>query len=85
MFSGITIDSSIRIDGQEAIDRIVIDDRLNAYQPRSSFVVTGNTGFSPEGFTGNGTIENPFVLQGVSISAPSLGSGIFIRNTSAYF
>lgn len=34
---------------------------------------------------GNGTVENPYILENIYLDAQNLGSGIEIRNSNAYF
>lgn len=48
-------------------------------------VVEGDSGFSSAGFTGNGTPEEPYVLENVRVNAYQRPHGIKVANTTKHF
>ena len=57
---------------------------LSDYVPHAQIVITDNSAFEWYGFPGNGTPEDPYVIEGLSIDAGS-GVGINIHDTTAHF
>ena len=62
---------------------------LNSYQytPHPPIYIDENDDFTLENgvVAGNGTRENPYIIEGWEINACNVYDGIFIRNTDAYF
>ncbi len=56
---------------------------LSAYISHAPIVVTSNSDFSTQGFSGSGTKADPYILEGVSIGTTD--TCIDIRDTTAYF
>lgn len=60
-----------------------------SYEEHTPLVIYSNTQFnttaSAEGWPGNGTISNPFIIEGLNITGPSGTSLINIQNTNVYF
>ena len=56
------------------------------YTPRPPIYINGNENFTEENGVvgGNGTKENPYIIEGWEINA-SITDGIRIENTTAYF
>ncbi|MCX6650113.1 MAG: right-handed parallel beta-helix repeat-containing protein [Methanomassiliicoccales archaeon] len=48
-------------------------------------VVQGDTGFVAAGFTGSGTVADPYVLNGYHVDASFEHHGIYIANTTKHF
>ncbi|MFX0077326.1 MAG: ABC transporter substrate-binding protein, partial [Candidatus Hermodarchaeota archaeon] len=59
-------------------NRIFIDDADPLYD-------WNKTASENDWCNGSGTLEDPYVIQGVSINCEGVGSGIIIQNSSAYF
>jgi parallel beta-helix repeat protein len=57
---------------------------IQTYDPHGRILVTSNDTFTTEGFSGSGTIEDPYKLEWKNITSSS-GNLIEIRNTTAYF
>lgn len=51
----------------------------------SSVVVEGDDGFLAAGFSGSGTLEDPYELNGLQIDATQKFHGMFIANTTKHF
>jgi hypothetical protein len=58
--------------------------QIAQYTPHSEIMVDRNSQFAAQGFSGSGTVADPYVLEYVNISS-GFGTGILIRNTSAHF
>ena len=60
-----------------------------SYIEHAPIIIDGNTDFNDtanqEGWLGNGTIDNPFIIQGLNITGQSGDSLIQIQNTNVYF
>jgi parallel beta-helix repeat protein len=54
-----------------------------SYITRSPIIITSNADFVSQGFPGNGTAEDPYVIAGYNITTTETCIGI--RNTDAYF
>jgi parallel beta-helix repeat protein len=56
------------------------------YQNLSSISISGNNQFAPFAISGNGSINDPYILENYRINASYLGvDGICIENTNVYF
>ena len=55
-----------------------------AYAPHSPIVITANSHFVSQGFLGAGTLENPYHIEHINITASS-GDLILIRDTTVHF
>ncbi len=55
--------------------------------PHTPISITGDSAFTESNgvISGNGSSQNPYVIEGWGIEAPSGGSGIYIRDTNVYF
>jgi parallel beta-helix repeat protein len=55
--------------------------------PHDPISIVGNSEFTQSNGVvgGNGTSKNPYIIEGWDIRAPSKGSGIYIRDTDAFF
>jgi parallel beta-helix repeat protein len=58
--------------------------QLSLYEQQSPINVTSNDDFLTQNFTGSGTLEDPYFIEGVEINGGGL-RGISIVNTSAVF
>ncbi len=56
---------------------------ITSYIPHSPIVITANANFVTQGFPGNGTEEDPFVISGYEIT--TAGNCIYIGNVDVYF
>ena len=58
----------------------------NNYMPYHPIYINGNDDFTPENGVvgGNGTKENPYIIEGWEINASGEWHGITIKNTTAY-
>ncbi len=54
-----------------------------AYIPHSPITITNNTDFFRQGWPGNGTEDDPYVIESFNITASS--TGIKVSNTDVYF
>jgi len=54
-----------------------------AYEPHEPIEITSDLDFAEQGWPGNGTQSDPYVIEGYEIQGPR--NCIFISNTSAYF
>ncbi len=59
---------------------------VQEYVPRSPIIIEGNDDFTHENgvIAGNGTKENPYIIEGWEINASGEWHGIVIKNTTAY-
>jgi len=66
----------------------IISIRSN-YEEHTPIVIDGNPNFNDtaitEGWPGNGTVNNPFIIEGLNITGPSGNNLIDIKNTDVYF
>lgn len=53
------------------------------YQKHDPIIVDGDKDFVLNGFTGSGTAEDPYIINGLNITNP--GTSIAIMNTAAHF
>ena len=60
--------------------------KVNNYMPHHPIYINGNDDFTPENGVvgGNGTKENPYIIEGWEINASGEWHGITIKNTTAY-
>jgi hypothetical protein len=58
--------------------------QIAQYTPHSDIMVDRNSQFTAQGFSGSGTVTDPYVLEYVNISS-GFGTGVLIQNTSAHF
>ncbi len=63
--------------------------RNNVYIAHDPIVINNNSEFdfiaTSEGWTGNGSQENPYIIENYEITPPYNGAGIYIGNTTKYF
>ncbi len=91
MFVGLTLLTLLLIAGPVAVK--ALPNSYSPLSPHKPIVIDGNGGFTLDnGVTiGNGTVSNPYVIEGLDISQGSLvcafydGCGLNVRNTDAYF
>lgn len=57
--------------------------QLEAYTEHDPVSISGNADFAGQGWPGNGTPQNPYLIEGLSIVDSS--TGISIRDTTVYF
>lgn len=58
---------------------------LGNYTPREPVRIDGDSDFSDQGWPGDGTQGNPFVIEGYEIDGEGRGNPIYIGNTSLHF
>ena len=60
--------------------------KVNNYTPHPPIIIEGNDDFTPENgvIGGNGTKENPYIIEGWEINASGEWHGITIKDTTAY-
>ena len=85
---------AIPLDRETSVNHIRINEfggtilSINSYQNHSPIIINGNTNFNDtaftEGWNGNGTITNPYIITGLNITNIG-GELIRIRNTDVYF
>ncbi len=67
----------------------IIPRPLGDYTPRSPIRINDDTDFAEqadtEGWAGDGTEEDPYIIQGYDIDGEGLGNCIFIGNTTVHF
>ncbi len=56
---------------------------VSAYTPHSPITITSNADFASQGWPGNGTESNPYVIEGLNITTS--GNCISISDTTVYF
>jgi len=91
VFVGLTLLTLLLIAGPVAVK--ALPNSYSPLSPHKPIVIDGNGGFTLDnGVTiGNGTVSNPYVIEGLDISQGSLvcafydGCGLNVRNTDAYF
>lgn len=59
------------------------DKFISSYTPHSPILISSDSDFSSQGFPGNGSVTNPYIISGYYISTPS--RCIHIENTDVYF
>jgi parallel beta-helix repeat protein len=57
---------------------------IQSYSPHSSIWITSDTQLNSSNFKGNGTIDDPILIEGYEITDPS-GTLIYIEDTTFYF
>lgn len=62
---------------------------ITSYEEHDPISINSNTNFNDtayaEGWLGNGTVDNPYVIEGLNITGPSGSDLIHIENTDVYF
>jgi parallel beta-helix repeat protein len=80
------VDSSGGLD--ESVTRLTLVNALSAYTPHDPILINGDSEFNStaqaEGWLGNGTTSDPFVISGLEILTDA-ESAISITGTTAYF
>ncbi len=91
MFVGLTLLTLLLIASPVAVK--ALPNSYSPHIPHQPIIIDGNGGFTLDNGVeaGNGTISNPYVIEGLEISQGSLvcafydGCGLNVRNTDAYF
>ncbi len=55
----------------------------DSYTPHGPIIITGDADFSSQGWPGNGTVEDPYLIKGLNITSDAIC--INITDTTAYF
>ena len=64
-------------------------ERITSYEEHTPISIDGNTDFNDtaylEGWPGNGSVDDPYIIQELNITGPSGSNLIDIQNTNVYF
>ncbi|MFX0065807.1 MAG: hypothetical protein ACFFC7_26840, partial [Candidatus Hermodarchaeota archaeon] len=72
----------------------ITDDSLSStteqlWEEHAPIYINGNEDFKTtaqsEGWLGNGSLTNPYLIEGLNITTPSYAESVVIRNTNVYF